>query len=59
MSQADERRAEIVELLKMTNEPIKGSELSQRFGVSSNYRERYFTLETKDYAIKSTSKGYF
>ncbi|GEP85639.1 Predicted small molecule binding protein (contains 3H domain) [Staphylococcus piscifermentans] len=60
MSQADERRAEIVELLKMTNEPIKGSELSQRFGVSRQIIVKDIShLKTRDYAIKSTSKGYF
>ncbi|CAL28305.1 transcription repressor NadR [Staphylococcus carnosus] len=60
MSQADERREEIVELLKMTSEPIKGSELSQRFGVSRQIIVKDIShLKTKDYAINSTSKGYF
>ncbi|ANZ33033.1 transcription repressor NadR [Staphylococcus carnosus] len=60
MSQADERREEIVELLKMTSEPIKGSELSQRFGVSRQIIVKDIShLKTKDYVINSTSKGYF
>lgn len=60
MSQADVRREEIVELLKMTNVPIKGSELSKRFGVSRQIIVKDIShLKTKDYAINSTSKGYF
>ena len=60
MSQADQRRTEIVELLQSSTRPIKGSELSERFGVSRQIIVKDIShLKTKEYAISSTSKGYF
>lgn len=60
MSQADQRRTEIVELLQSSTRPIKGSELSERFGVSRQIIVKDIShLKTKEFAISSTSKGYF
>ncbi|MGN5883978.1 MULTISPECIES: transcription repressor NadR [Staphylococcus] len=60
MSQADQRRTEIVELLQDAQRPVKGSELSERFGVSRQIIVKDIShLKTREYAINSTSKGYF
>lgn len=60
MSQADNRRKEIVKLLQSSDKPIKGYELSEKYGVSRQIIVKDIShLKTKDYDIHSTSKGYY
>ncbi|HEC2146590.1 TPA: transcription repressor NadR [Staphylococcus delphini] len=60
MNSADQRRTKIIECLKASEQPIKGYEFSRQFGVSRQVIVKDISyLKTKNYAIHSSSKGYY
>ncbi|ARJ50851.1 transcription repressor NadR [Staphylococcus lutrae] len=60
MNSADKRRAQIIECLEASEQPIKGYELSRRFGVSRQVIVKDISyLKTQNYTIHSSSKGYY
>ncbi|MGV3273883.1 3H domain-containing protein [Staphylococcus sp. 11261D007BR] len=60
MNSADTRRMKIVERLETTEQPIKGYELSEQFGVSRQVIVKDISyLKTQNYDILSSSKGYY
>lgn len=60
MNSADKRRKKIIECLELSDQPVKGSELSSRFGVSRQVIVKDIShLKTQNYVIHSSSKGYY
>ena len=54
-----ERRNEIINLIKSINEPISGTELAKRYGVSRQVIVQDIALlRAENYDIFSTTRGY-
>ncbi|MBI5974990.1 3H domain-containing protein [Staphylococcus canis] len=60
MNAADTRRMAMLRYLEEADQPIKGHELSQHFGVSRQVIVKDISyLKTQNHAIFSSSKGYY